>query len=225
MHNLVVGTLNCTGTVYKGHFDVWLINHLQLQIEATQHLIPEGQRLTGWTNGDLYIPAGERIGILPVPDSIRVTADIETYHAEDGQFKHAFLAQQQGTKYAVVAIHTTAEKALFKKLRQENPLFNQRNSVTDWKQASKFWNREANGQEIFYKVCLSICCLALSIYEMLLYSWLSICRLIIINGFAISMRRFAYPRPLLNSRLLSRDTALQRGLQLHLQLCSIKFPS
>ena len=164
MHNLVVGTLNRTGTVYKGHFDVWLINHLQLQLEATQHLIPEAQRLTGWINGDLYVPAGERIGILPVPDSIRVTADIESYHAEDGQFKHAFLAQQQGTKYAVVAIHTTAEKALFKKLLQENPLFNQRNSVLDWKQASKIWNREANGQEIFYKVCSSIYCLALSIY-------------------------------------------------------------
>ena len=78
---------------------MWLTNHLQLQLEATCHLIPESQTLTGWINGDLYIPAGERIGILPVPDSIRAAADIESYHAEDGKFKHAYLAQEQGTKY------------------------------------------------------------------------------------------------------------------------------
>jgi len=50
--------LNRTGTVYKGHFDIWLINHLQLQLEATRYLIPEPQTLTGWINGDLYVPAG-----------------------------------------------------------------------------------------------------------------------------------------------------------------------
>ncbi len=77
---------------------MWLTNHLQLQLEATRHLIPESQTLTGWINGDLYIPAGEIIGILPVPDSICAAADIESYHAEDGQFKHAYLAQEQGTK-------------------------------------------------------------------------------------------------------------------------------
>jgi hypothetical protein len=164
MHNLVVGTLNRTGTVYKGHFDVWLINHLQLQLEATQYLIPETQKLTGWINGDLYISAGERIGILPVPDSIRVTADIESYHIEDKQFKHSYLAQQQETKYAVVAIHTSAEKSLFKKLLQEHPFFNQSDSVPDWKKASKIWNREANGQEIFYKVCFEVYYLVFSNY-------------------------------------------------------------
>ena len=131
---------------------MWLINHLQLQLEATKHLIPDSQMLTGWTNGDLYVQAGERIGILPVPDSIRVTADIENYQAEDGAYKHAYLAQQQGTKYAVISIHTTAEKILFKKLLQENPIFNQKNAVPDWKQGAKVWNRESNGHDIFYKV-------------------------------------------------------------------------
>jgi len=144
--------LNRTGKVYKGHFDIWLINHLQLQLEATRHLIPESQTLTGWINGDLYTPASERIGILPVPDLIRATADIESYHMEDHKFRHAYLAQQQGTKYAVISIHTSAEKALFKKLMQENPIFNQTNTTPDWKQCTTVWNREANGKEIFYKV-------------------------------------------------------------------------
>jgi len=144
--------LNRTGTIYKGHFDIWLINHLQLQLEATRHLIPESQTLTGWINGDLYTPAGERIGILQVPDLTRATADIESYHAEDAKYRHAYLAQQQGTKYAVISIHTSAEKVLFKKLMQESPTFNQTNATPDWKQGAAVWNRKANGKEIFYKV-------------------------------------------------------------------------
>jgi hypothetical protein len=152
MHNLVVGTLNRTGIMYKSHFDVWLLNRLQYLLEATQYLIPESHQLTGWINGDLYIPAGEKIGILPVPDSIRVTADIESYHSEDSQYRHAYLAREQGTKYAVIAVHTTEEKTLFKKLMQENLAFNRMNAGPDWKQGAKVWNREANGKNIFYKV-------------------------------------------------------------------------
>jgi len=131
---------------------VWLINHLQLQLEATRHLIPESQTLTGWVNGDLYTPAGEKIGILPVPASIHATADIESYHPEDGKFRHAYLACEQGTKYAVISVHTPAERALFKRLMQEDPVFNQKNSLPDWKRGAALWNHRANGKDIFYKV-------------------------------------------------------------------------
>jgi len=78
--------------MYKSHFDVWLLNRLQYLLELTCHLIPESHQLTGWINGDLYIPAGEKIGILPVPDSICATADIESYHSEDSKYRHAYLA-------------------------------------------------------------------------------------------------------------------------------------
>jgi hypothetical protein len=139
--------------VYCSHFDVWLTNHLQLLLEATRHLIPESQTLTGWVNGDLYVPAGEKIGILPITDSIRVTADIESYqHSLDSKNKNSYLARQQGSKYAIIAVHTTAEKVLFKKLMQENPLFSRTNVSPDWKQGAKVWNQSANGQDIFYKV-------------------------------------------------------------------------
>ena len=140
--------------MYRGHFDVWLINSLQLLLESTRHLIPESQTLTGWINGDLYVTAGEKIGILPVPDSIRVTADIDSYqHQFDSKNKNSYLARQQGSKYAIIVVHTTAEKVLFKKLMQENPLFARTNAAgPDWKKGAKIWNRSANGQDIFYKV-------------------------------------------------------------------------
>jgi len=153
MHNLVVGTLNWTGIIYKSHFGVWLLNRLQYLLETTQHLILESHWLMGWINGDLHVPAGEKIGILPVPDSICATADIESYHSEDSQYRHAYLAREQGTKYAVIAVHTAEEKALFKKLIQENLAFNSMNAGPDWKQSATVWNWEANGKNIFYKVC------------------------------------------------------------------------
>jgi hypothetical protein len=119
-------------------------------LESTWHLIPKSQTITG-INGDLYTPAEETIGILPVLESIRA-ADIESYqHLLDQKNKHSYLARQQGTKYAVIAVHSTAEKVLFKKLMQEDPTFNWTNSAPDWKQGAKVWNRHANGQDIFYK--------------------------------------------------------------------------
>jgi hypothetical protein len=122
-------------------------------LESTKHLIPDHQTLTGWINGDLYTPAGETIGILPVPDSIRATADIQSYnHTEDFKNKHGYLAKQQRTKFAVVSVHSTQEKVLFKKLMQENPNFTGTNSSPDWKKAVIIWNRKADGKGIFYKV-------------------------------------------------------------------------
>jgi hypothetical protein len=145
--------LNRCGVIYWGHFDVWLINKLQVSLDATWHLIQDSQTLTGWINGDLYTPADETIGILPVPDSIRASVDIESYqHSHDGKNKHAYLARQQRTKYAVISVHTNAEWGLFKKLMHEDPAFNWTNAAPDWKQCVKVWNRNADGQHIFYKV-------------------------------------------------------------------------
>ena len=133
--------MNRCGVVYKGHYDVWLLNKLQVSLEATNHLISESQSLIGWINGDLYVPAGETIGILPIPDSICASANIESYHEiQDGGKKHAYLAKQQETKHAVIAVHTVEEKKLFKRLMQEDPTFNQNNGKLDWIQCTKVWN-------------------------------------------------------------------------------------
>src|SRR5262245_1163908 len=148
--------MNRTGVMYKSHFDVWLINRLQMLLESTCHLIPDQQTLTGWINGDLYTPANETIGIVPVPDSIRAAAEIQSYHhTENFKNKHGYLAKQQGTKFAVISVHSTEEKVLFKKLMQEDFNFTATNSPPDWKKAVIVWNRKADGKEIFYKVRLT----------------------------------------------------------------------
>jgi hypothetical protein len=186
-------------------------------------LIPESQKLIGWINGDLYLPAGEKIGILPVPDSIRATADIESYHEEDHKFRYPYLAQEQGTKYAVISIHTTAEKVLFKKLMQENPFFNERNANPDWKKCAKVWNRAANGQDIFYKVNRFLKWISMILINY--YSWQNIFKLITTSGSAMSMKKTLLPRLLQKSRLFKTSVGTLRDQQLRQQFCNIKFPS
>lgn len=155
IHNLVVGTLNRTGKMYKGHYNVEVLNRLQMSLEAARHLIPNAPILRGWVNGDLYIQGGERIGILPLPEATRNSAGILRHIVSvDSQYKHAYLAEQQGTKYGVMTVHSVEEKVFFTKLMQTSAPFNIPNRAPDWMQGVLRWNSEADGKTIVYKVCL-----------------------------------------------------------------------
>ena len=78
---MLVGTYNMTGVRYRGHFDLWLINELhELQNHhLTRLTIPESKMATGWVNGDLYVQTTEVYGILPVPDSVQLSAGMLAY--------------------------------------------------------------------------------------------------------------------------------------------------
>jgi hypothetical protein len=71
----------------------------------------------------------------------------------DSEFKHAYLAAQQGTKYAVMAVYSVEEKMHFTKMMQTFPGFSLPNLALNFKDGTQTWNSEANGQTIFYKVC------------------------------------------------------------------------
>jgi hypothetical protein len=69
----------------------------------------------------------------------------------DGKVRHTFLAHQQGKKYAVMPVHTTEGKVLFKALMQDH--LGNSGTTPDWKRGILLWNQSANGKNIFYKVC------------------------------------------------------------------------
>jgi hypothetical protein len=73
-------------------------------------------------NGDLYTPTGETVGILSIPNLTCAAADIDQSYSSltENKMKHSFLAWQQGTKYAVIVVHTMEEKVLFKTLMQDH---------------------------------------------------------------------------------------------------------
>ena len=70
---------------------------------------------------------------------------------------HLYLARMQGTRKAILPVHTSAEHDLFRTLMKSNPVFNVQSSGPIWKLAVKVWNEFADKQTgIFYKVCFSV---------------------------------------------------------------------
>jgi hypothetical protein len=100
-------------------------------------------------------------GVLPVPNNIRGKTAMQPYIPENTEKnKHSYLASKQGTRYAVMNVHTIEEKQTFAKLMHEDPVFNQDNQDPDWHKAVEIWNSfHANGKTIFYKVNSPACCI------------------------------------------------------------------
>ena len=123
-HNLHVGTHNRTGQKFIGHDDIWLYDELQLMIEKMRNLVPVSHRIKGWVNGLLYQPTSEVSGILPIPISIQVKAGLQPMIKETTSlYLHHYFACRQGTLFAVIGVHTIAEKKLFSQLMKEEPSF------------------------------------------------------------------------------------------------------
>jgi hypothetical protein len=152
-HNMRTGTYNTTGQPYRGHYDLQLINDRQelLNSEIIRNVIPQSQCVSGWVNGNLYVPTTEVFGILPIPEDVRIKHGLLAYDDISPPSQYAYLAQKQNTKYAVLTVHTPVEKDLFSDLMQENPAFLTSKGI-DLDRAPGQWNERANGNGIFYKV-------------------------------------------------------------------------
>jgi hypothetical protein len=118
-------------------------------------------QITGWVNGNLYLPTKERLGILPIPSDVRHSSGMAEFNIAtiDKKQPHLYLARMQGTRKAILPVHTPAEHNLFRDLMKSNPVFNTQSSGPMWKLAVKVWNEFADTSkesDIFYKVCLLI---------------------------------------------------------------------
>jgi hypothetical protein len=121
-----------------------------------------------------FKPSIETFGICSIPLALKVSADMRNSACEPSQVsnipqysmheisalliksktsipttgeKYAYLAQQQGTRYAILPVHTHQEIELFKFL--QNRLFSGREP--DWIQFTKEWSGHCNGNTVFYK--------------------------------------------------------------------------
>lgn len=209
-------TFNRTGLRYKDHFDIWLINELQELREATAHLIPDAPLLSGWINDNLYQRAKESFNILPIPSTIinsltflphndpsvitptplpqaastSNASQTNKRRKKSQPLRHAYLAEKQGTKIAVIHVHTAEERILFKFLLSK-PQFVR----SDWKAMAREWVQYADGFTIFYKVCISLpdhdftLSLLLLISLDLLFSYRSIFRITMPCGQSSRMKR------------------------------------
>lgn len=102
----------------------------------------------------------EGFGILEFQPEALHALDIQPFSTDftvpDGVIiKHASLSKRQGTRYAVLPVHTRAERALFRTILESLQL-NQSPSDRDWITFARRWSSNANGQSIFYKVSPSL---------------------------------------------------------------------
>ncbi|KAK4698809.1 hypothetical protein P7C70_g7460, partial [Phenoliferia sp. Uapishka_3] len=169
-HNLRVGTRNRTGQRYSSHYDIWEFNTLQrLQVE-TRDRFPCEPPLEGWVNGDLYTQAEESFGILPIPAAL--VDELQLPPHENSEFTgeavstatrkskkpprrspylHNFLARVQGTRFAVIHIHTPEERILFGELSKHRSVTSVGESKR-WIVMARIWVGHADGKTVFYKL-------------------------------------------------------------------------
>lgn len=111
--------------------------------------------LTGWVNGNLYLPTNEVSGVLPIPEDIREECAMAAFRPNlwPPKQQHRYLASVQGTRKAVLPVHNTAEKQLFRNL-MANPTFaSNLASAHRSNDAVALWNAHADiTPEVSYKV-------------------------------------------------------------------------
>ncbi|KIK65217.1 hypothetical protein GYMLUDRAFT_240513 [Collybiopsis luxurians FD-317 M1] len=110
-HNLHVGTFNSTGETFCGHNYIWLSNEIQeLEITISAHFPQHCPTPLPWENGNLYRPTNEVLGVLTLPATIPEKSGMQPFIPSlDQKQKQGFLAQLQGTRKAVLPIHTIQE--------------------------------------------------------------------------------------------------------------------
>ncbi|KAF6747999.1 hypothetical protein DFP72DRAFT_1174556 [Ephemerocybe angulata] len=162
VRNLNLGTLNSTGKPYQGHSSIWITNMIQ------EYLLALGDQITNRStqalvhlNTNFYAPTKEVIGVLRIPESVKsdsgILSSLEPNQADSRTPKQQqlFLARLQGTRKAILPVHTAREKALFNNLMRTNPAFNPptRGGQPNWREATCVWNREADvSDDIYYKI-------------------------------------------------------------------------
>src|SRR6266446_1171478 len=112
-HSSKVGTKNSTGQPFLGHTWIWRTHQKQELNSFLEGRLINAHQISGWINGNLYIASKEVLGILPIPDDVRISSGMQAYFSLSELKKHSFLAKMQGTHKAVLPVHTKAEKDLF----------------------------------------------------------------------------------------------------------------
>jgi len=145
--------LNSTGLWYRGHYCIWTTNELQEHLVALREIFIDPTEMSGWVNGNLYIPTSEVLGIIPIPAHVQQASGMAEFSPTlDRKQRHGFLAELQHTRKPVLPIHTPSECYLFRTLMETNPEFNAKGGPI-WRNATKVWNHHADTyNNILYKV-------------------------------------------------------------------------
>ncbi|SJL13797.1 uncharacterized protein ARMOST_17245 [Armillaria ostoyae] len=158
-HNTSVGAKNRLQHTVFGSYDIWTRNRLVALIDHTEAVFTNPakvrQCVTGWVNGGDYEPSAESFGILPLSTPVQEKLGMLPYHynfAVDTKMRHHQLAWHQGTRIAILPIHTPEERAVFRALvKQPNGEFS-KPTKPNWITVARKWMSYCDGVKVFYKL-------------------------------------------------------------------------
>lgn len=193
-----VGTANQTGKPYYSSYDIWTQNCISYLVDDTiEAFAPHSTEpsIVGWVNSDKYEDTSETFGILPLTLSTRTKLGMQPFHsqyANDMKIQHYHLAKLQGTRVAMLPIHTSAERSMFClmiKDHSETKCFGAQEQP-NWVAFAQEWAACSDRIQIFYKV--SVCLPFQYIQITLTYfygSFQSTSRYTINNGLSIGTKK------------------------------------
>ncbi|SGY38573.1 BQ5605_C003g02048 [Microbotryum silenes-dioicae] len=127
-----VGTFNRTGKPFVGHYDLWLTVELHCLRRKTSAFFPRhSTTVSDIVNPLLYTPSTETFGIssaglrlepvkwLPrnlLQNNTPAIQHMQSRLATDHKLHHDWPAERQGTRFAVLYVHTPSERALYRYL-------------------------------------------------------------------------------------------------------------
>lgn len=144
-----------TGRPWARHNDLDLLNKLSLYlIEAESSLEPSTVvHLPHYQNGLLYKESEEVSTVVPLPDHMKVLLQMEpwTKDSRSSPKSYRWLANRQGTRFAVVPISSDEEIKLFTKLSTGTACVDKKGNI-DFMRMAQLWSNHADGIKIHYKV-------------------------------------------------------------------------
>jgi hypothetical protein len=177
-HNTKAESRHRQNTVYKGHFDPWLLHAIQEIRGDIQWTEPPPSNNGSMTTTDplSFTTSSEQFGITRIPPEVRSdmhfggsptyeehSIQMSSYFVEllsmsrlSGRTKNVYdyLASMQGTQYAVVPLHTKEEYELFHSSVKSGGEWSAAVTKPNFSAMAKWWSGKAKGMEnsVFYKL-------------------------------------------------------------------------
>lgn len=176
-HNYDTGSVHKLGKRYLGHYDPW-IDHDILRLRADINWSTEtpgiklaSGRILKDSDPLSFTRTDEQFGITRIPEIIHLQNDFNSRLIDPNQERQVYpsrlhlsklvgkrksvydyLANAQGTRYAVTPLHTDEEFTLFHTAVKVGGNFSPLSSQPNFDLMASWWSTKANGTTIFYKL-------------------------------------------------------------------------
>jgi hypothetical protein len=147
-HNQGVSERKRIGFPRIGHYDTWLVDHLQKLVERNHGILI----YPNWSNASDYEPTGELFGTVPVHsaqlaaaiDNIKLSKPLSQFKFTEDQI---YLCEKMKTKLPLLPVHGKEECQLFNEMVDR-----QGGKIIDFEEMAIGWCEHVDGEKIVPKL-------------------------------------------------------------------------